>query len=68
MTDVPVVESITSVCAAPIFGLIVGTGTPEEKFANFKKAIAFGGSMLALSAFLLIPPRLKMSRKLWTVA
>jgi len=63
-----VLESVASVVAAPLFGLIVGTGTAEEKLVNFKYAIAFGGSMLALSALLLIPARVKVSRKWWAVA
>jgi hypothetical protein len=30
--------------------------------------MAFGGSMLALSAVLFVPARLKLNRKLWAVA
>ncbi|TXT07124.1 hypothetical protein VHUM_03294 [Vanrija humicola] len=61
------VQSIAQLSGPPIFGAIVGAGTPAQQFANFPKAIAFGGCMLFISGTLVLCARLYKTKKLFAI-
>lgn len=58
-----VIEAVGQVVASPLFGAIIGTGDNATMLHGFKKAILFGATMLTASAFLLIPPRVALSKQ-----
>ncbi|KAL1405505.1 U4/U6-U5 snRNP complex subunit dib1 [Vanrija albida] len=61
------VQSIAQLSGPPIFGAIVGAGSPAQQFANFPKAIAFGGCMLFISGTLVLAARLSKTKKLFAI-
>lgn len=61
------VQSIAQLVGPPIFGAIVGAGTPAEQLAHFPHAIIFGSCMLMVAAGLVMGARLYRTRELFAI-
>ncbi|KLT40494.1 MFS general substrate transporter [Cutaneotrichosporon oleaginosum] len=61
------VQSIAQLTGPPIFGAIVGAGSPGEQLARFPHAIVFGSCMLLVAWCLVAAARLYRTRELFAI-
>ncbi len=61
------VQSIAQLVGPPIFGAIVGAGSPAEQLTRFLHAIIFGSCMLLVSGCLITSARLYRTRELFAI-
>ncbi|BEJ15484.1 hypothetical protein CspHIS471_0500890 [Cutaneotrichosporon sp. HIS471] len=61
------VQSIAQLTGPPIFGAIVGAGSPAEQLSRFPHAIIFGSCMLLVAGCLVTGARMCRTRELFAI-
>lgn len=60
-----VIQSFAQLACGPIYGALIGHGTPQDQARLFPHALALGGIMMLLATVALGSARLRHSRTIW---